>query len=125
MSKEYFQFGETLNFEFISIVEKLKIIIFYMFVNATRNLIYLLTIPLLVYIIIVHKIKNVTKFISCFFILNIAFVVATYLFKMTDVELLIKASMNRVLFQTSGIYLLIIVIFVNNYLSSFNKYKIK
>ena len=77
------------------------------------------------YIIFVHKIKNVTKFISCFFILNLAFVVVTYLFKMDEVELLIKASMDRVLFQTSGIYLLIIVIFVNNYLSSSSKYKIK
>ena len=125
LHKEYFQFGETFNFELISIIEKLQIIIFYIFVNVTRNLIYLITIPLLIYIIIVHKIKNITKFISCFFILNIAFVVATYLFKMTDVELLIKASMNRVLFQTSGIYLLIIVIFVNNYLSPSKKYKIK
>ena len=125
LHKEYFQFEETINFEFISIIEKLKIIIFYIFVNVTRNLIYLITIPLLIYIIIVHKIKNVTKFISCFFILNLAFVVATYLFKMDEVELLIKASMDRVLFQTSGIYLLIIVIFVNNYLSLSSKYKIK
>ena len=125
MSKAYFQFGETLNFDFFSIIEKLKIIIFYMFVNVTRNLIYLITIPLLIYIVIFHKIKNITKFISYFFILNLAFVIATYLFKMTEVELLIKASMDRVLFQTSGIYLLIIVIFFNNYSSSFNKYKIK
>tara|TARA_Y100001970_G_scaffold291221_1_gene427560 strand:+ start:823 stop:2142 length:1320 start_codon:yes stop_codon:yes gene_type:complete len=125
MSKAYFQFGETLNFDFFSIIEKLKIIIFYMFVNVTRNLIYLITIPLLIYIVIFHKIKNITKFISYFFILNLAFVIATYLFKMTEVELLIKASMDRVLFQTSGIYLLIIVIFFNNYSSSLNKYKIK
>ena len=117
--------GENYAETLISIIEKLQIIIFYIFVNVTRNLIYLITIPLLIYIIIVHKIKNITKFISCFFILNLAFVVATYLFKMDEVELLIKASMDRVLFQTSGIYLLIIVIFVNNYLSLSNKYKIK
>ena len=44
---------------------------------------------------------------------------------MTEVELLIKASMDRVLFQTSGIYLLIIVIFVNYYLNFSKKSKIK
>ncbi len=125
LHKEYFEFGDTLNFDFLLIIEKLKIIMFYLFVNITRNLIYLITIPLLIYTVVVYKIKNVTKFISCFFILNLAFIFSTYLFKMEEVELLIKASMDRVLFQTSGVYLLIIIIFVNYYLNSSNKSKIK
>jgi len=117
LNKGYFQLEETLNFDFLSIVEKSKLIIFYLFVNVTRNLIYLITIPLLIYIVMIHKIKNITKFISYFFILNLAFVFSTYLFKMTEVEILLKASMDRVLFQTSGIYFLIIIVFVNNYLN--------
>ena len=37
------------------------------------------------------------------------------MFKMDEVELLIRASMKRVIFQTSGFYFLIIIIYVNNY----------
>ncbi len=122
---DYFQFNETLNFNFLALIQKVKIITFYLFINVTRNYIFLITIPLLIYMLIIYKFNNITKFISYFFVLNLIFVFSTYLFKMVEVELLLKASMDRVLFQTSGFYFLIIIVFVNYHLNLPGKKKNK
>ena len=71
--------------------------------------------PILAYIIYKYPRKNIVNFIAYFFILNFIFIYLTYMFKMDEVELLIKASMKRVIFQTSGFYFLIIIIYINNY----------
>ena len=53
-------------------------------------------------------------------ILNFFFIYLTYLFMSTETELLIRASMKRLIFQTSGFYFLAIIILINNYLQLFN-----
>ena len=120
---DYFEFKKTFSFEFIEIINNIKIITFYLLINVTRNLLYLICIPLLFYIAVKYDIKNITKFVSYFFILNLIFIYATYLFKMDDVELLITAGMDRVIFQTSGIYFLIVIVFVNYYSNLSKKIK--
>lgn len=116
----YFEMEKTLKFDLILIFYKLKIITFYSFIYLTQNPIYFLTLPLLTFIVFKHPIKNITKFVLCFLFLNIFFIYFTYALKMTEVELLIKASMSRVIFQTSGFYFLAIVIYINNYAKFFN-----
>jgi hypothetical protein len=44
-----------------------------------------------------------------------------FLFKSSETELQVRFSLKRVLFETSGFYFLAIVIFINNYLHSFNQ----
>ena len=99
---------------------KLKTITFYSFIYLTQNPIYFLTIPLLIFIVFKYPIKNITKFVLYFLFLNVVFIYFTYTLKMTEVELLIKASMSRVIFQTSGFYFLAIIIYINNYTKFFN-----
>ena len=106
---------ETFSLDFFLIFYKLKTITFYMIIYLTQNLTYIITLPLLVYLIYKYSINNLTGFILYFLILNFIFIYLTYMFKMTEVELLIKASLNRVIFQTSGLYFLAIVIYMNNY----------
>ena len=77
--------------------------------------------PILVYILYNYPKKNIINFIIFFLILNFVFIYLTYMFKMDEVELLIKASMKRVIFQTSGFYFLIIIVFINNYINFKNK----
>ena len=121
----YFEMKKTLAFDLILIFYKLKTITFYSFIYVTQNPIYFLTIPLLIFIAFKYPIKNITKFVLYFLFLNIVFIYFTYALKMTEVELLIKASMSRVIFQTSGIYFLAIVIYINNYAKFFNFVKKK
>ena len=79
--------------------------------------------PLLIYILFKYPKKNIINFVVLFLLLNLTFIYLTYMFKMTDVELLIRASMKRVIFQTSGFYFLIVIIYINHYVNSKNKYK--
>jgi hypothetical protein len=115
LNSGYFQMKETLSLDFFLIFYKLKTITFYIIIYLTQNLTYIITLPLLVYLIYKYSIRNLISFILVFLILNFIFIYLTYMFKMTEVELLIKASLNRVIFQTSGLYFLAIVIYMNNY----------
>ncbi len=116
LNPEYFEMGKTVSFNLTLLLEKFKTITFYNLIYVSQNPIYLITMPTLFYVLFKYPRKNMTNFILCFLILNLIFIYSTYMFKMTEVELLIKASMNRVIFQTSGFYFLIIIICINNYI---------
>jgi hypothetical protein len=130
LDTSYFEFEKTLNFEFLLILEKIKIITFYLIIYFSQNPIYLLTIPTLIYITFKYPLKNITKFVIYFLILNFSFIYLTYLFRTVEVEVTIRHNMLRVIFQTSGFYFLAIIILINNYAHLFkikllSKYKIK
>ena len=130
LNPSVFEFEKSLNFEFLLILEKIKIITFYLIIYFSQNPIYLLTIPVLIYITFKYPLKNITKFVIYFLILNFSFIYLTYLFMHSETELLARFSMKRVIFQTSGFYFLAIIILINNYAHLFNikllsKYKIK
>ena len=110
-----YEFEKTLNFSFFEIIKKIKTISFYIVIYLTQNPIYFLTLPVLFYISFKYKLKNITKFILYFLILNFAFVYIVYLFKVEEVEMYIRTTMKRVLFETSGFYFLAIIILINNY----------
>jgi hypothetical protein len=125
-----YEFEKTVNFEFLLILEKIKIITFYLIIYFSQNPIYLLTIPILIYIAYKYPLKNITKFVIYFLILNFSFIYIIYLFKAVEVEVNIKHNMLRLIFQTSGFYFLAIIILINNYVHLFNtkllsKYRIK
>ena len=130
LDPSYFEFEKTLNFEFLLILEKIKIITFYLIIYFSQNPIYLLTIPVLIYIAFKYPLKNITKFVIYFLILNFSFIYLTYLFRTAEVEVTIRHNMLRIIFQTSGFYFLAIIILINNYAHLFkikllSKYKIK
>ena len=112
------------------ILEKIKIITFYLIIYFSQNPIYLLTIPILIYITFKYPRKNITKFVIYFLILNFSFIYLVYLFKSTELEIPIRHNMLRVIFQTSGFYFLVVIILINNYAHLFkikllSKYRIK
>ena len=114
-------FIESLDFKNFNLFEKIKIISFYLPIYLTQVPIYLITLPILIYTSFKYKMKDITKFNLFFLILNLSFIYIAFLFKSTESELQIRFSMERILFQTSGFYFLAIVIFINNYLHSFNQ----
>jgi hypothetical protein len=124
------EFEKTLNFEFLLFLEKIKIITFYLIIYFSQNPIYLLTIPVLIYMAFKYPLKNITKFVIYFLILNFSFIYIIYLFRAVEVEVGMRHNMLRVIFQTSGFYFLAIIILINNYAHLFkikllSKYKIK
>jgi hypothetical protein len=124
------KFEKTLNFEFLLFLEKIKIITFYLIIYFSQNPIYLLTIPVLIYMAFKYPLKNITKFVIYFLILNFSFIYIIYLFRAVEVEVGMRHNMLRVIFQTSGFYFLAIIILINNYAHLFkikllSKYKIK
>ena len=130
LDPSYFEFEKTLNFEFLLILEKIKIITFYLIIYFSQNPIYLLTMPILIYITFKYPLKNITKFVIYFLILNFSFIYIIYLFKAVEVEVSIRHNMLRLIFQTSGFYFLAIIILINNYAHLFktkllSKYKIR
>ena len=116
LDSSYFEMEKTISLDLSLIFYKLKTITFYLIIYLTQSPIYIISLPLLAYLIYKYPIKNFTSFILYFLVLNVIFIYLTYMFKMTEVELLAKASLSRVIFQTSGFYLLIVIIYVNNYL---------
>ena len=125
-----YELEKTLNFEFLLILEKIKIITFYSIIYLSQNPIYLLTMPALIYITFKYPLKNITKFVIYFLILNFSFIYITYLFMAVEMEVKIKHNMLRLIFQTSGFYFLAIIILINNYAHLFktkllSKYKIR
>jgi hypothetical protein len=121
LNPSYFQMDKTISLDFSLILYKLKTITFYIIIYLTQNPTYVISLPLLVYLIYKYSVKNLTSFILYFLILNVIFIYLTYMFKMTEVELLIKASMMRLIFQTSGLYFLVIIIYINNYIKLFKR----
>ena len=115
LNPDYFEMEKTVSFDINLILYKIKIITYYIAIYLTQNPVYLITFSLLAYLLYKYSIIDVTSFVLYFLIFNLIFIYLTYMFKMTEVELLIKASMSRVIFQTSGLYFLIIVIYLNNY----------
>lgn len=115
LNQTYFQMKETIILDSSLLTYKAKIITFYILIYITQNPIYLITIPTLLYIIYKYPRNDIINFLICFLILNFFFIYLTYMFKMNEVELLIRASMERLIFQTSGFYFLIIIIYINNY----------
>ena len=115
LNQTYFQMKETIILDSSLLTYKAKIITFYILIYITQNPIYLITIPTLLYIIYKYPRNDIINFLICFLILNFFFIYLTYMFKMNEVELLVRASMERLIFQTSGFYFLIIIIYINNY----------
>jgi len=61
-----------------------------------------------------NKIKqNINIFLISIFLLIILFIFGAFIFSMENVEWLIRAELKRVMFETSGFYLLTIVYLSN------------
>ena len=112
----YYQMNETVSFDIALLIQKIKTITFYILIYVSQNPVYLMTMPLLALVIYTCPQKKIINFIVYFFILNLIFIYLAYIFKLTEVELQIKTSMKRAIFQTSGFYFLTIIIYINNYI---------
>jgi len=111
---ESFQFEKTFNSISINnIFSHIKIIIYYSAVYLTQLPVFILATLCFGYSVYIYKIDKIQLFVYLFAILNVLFIFAAFIFSMEDVEWQVKVGLKRVMFETSGFYLLTIAYLIN------------
>ena len=79
--------------------------------------IYLLFIPMIIWLFLLNnknnKNNNIYNFIILFGILNLLFIIFSFLFNMSDVEWQVRVGLKRVMFETAGFYLLPLLLIIS------------
>lgn len=115
-SLESFEFDKTLSYKSIeNLIFNIKTIIFYSIVYLTQIPILALGLVFLIYNILSFKFDKIQIFIICFFLLNIAFIFGAFLFAMENVEWQVRVGLKRVMFESSGFYLLALIYLLNKF----------
>ena len=113
-SLESFQFDKTLNFShFENLFTNIKIISFYLVVYMFSIPLILLGLVFIVYNFYTFKIDKTQVFIIGYMVLNLIFIFAAFIFSMESVEWQVRVGLKRVMFETSGFYLLSIAYLFN------------
>ncbi len=113
-SLESFEFDKTLSYKSIeNVILNVKTIIFFSIVYLTQIPILALGLVLLIYNILSFKFDKIQIFIICFFLLNIAFIFGAFLLAMENVEWQVRVGLKRVMFESSGFYLLTLIYLLN------------
>jgi len=124
-----FNYIFSLNFE--TVINKLKYIIPYLIYYSLKNYIFFLGIVILIYLNLYKNHEKYLRSFNTFAILNIFFIVFAYLIRETEVLYSIKTTMDRVVFASSGFYLVLLLITIKQiitkfkngtYIKLFNKY---
>lgn len=110
MTLSSFEFDKTFNeINLTGLINKTKIIIFYLVAYIIQIPIYLISALTIFFIILNYKMDSLKLYILYFGLLNFFFIIIAFLFAMEDVEWQSRVGMKRVLFQTSGFYLISIL----------------
>ena len=111
---ESFQFDKTLNLSHLNnLLTNIKTISFYLIVYLVSLPLILFGLALAVYNFYNFKIDKIQIFIIGYTILNILFIFAAFIFAMENVEWQVRVGLKRVMFQSSGFYLLTVVYLLN------------
>ena len=111
---ESFEFEKTFNYSFFeNLTLNLKTILFYSFVYSLSLPVIISSLLILLLNIYLFKIDKIQLFIIFYLILNVLFIFAAFMFTMEDVEWQVKVGLKRVMFESSGFYLLTIVYLFN------------
>ena len=111
---ESFEFEKTFSHSFFENLSlNLKIISFYSFVYSLSLPLITLSLLVLLLNIYLFKIDKIQLFIIFYFLLNVLFIFAAFMLSMEDIEWQVRVGLKRVMFESSGFYLLTIVYLFN------------
>ncbi len=106
----------VLNLDFMTTLSKLKTIILFLIYYLTINEIMILNLIFLTLIYFInYKDFNSIKFTYIFLLLNFIFLIGAYILTSLDTEYYVRTTMDRLIFSTSGFYLISIIHFINFY----------
>ena len=110
-----YDIDEILNLDFIYHFNNIKIVSYYLFFNLGRNPILLISFFCIIMIFKGNKNNTLLKFIILFLLFNIIFIYLALVLKVEYVEYIGRNSIGRLLHQTSGLYLLSFVMYLNKF----------
>lgn len=112
---ESFEFDKTFSsISMSSIFNHIKIILFYCVVYSTQLPILIIAFLCFLYNLYIYKSNKVQLFIFLYAIFNVLFIIIAFIFSMENVEWQVRVGLKRVIFQTSGFYLLTLAYLINN-----------
>ena len=109
------------NLNLATILHKLKIIIPFFFYYSLINVFFVVGFIILLASNFQKKIDSYIKIVNYYFIFNIILIMCIYLFADREIEVLVRTTMERIIFTTSGFYVFLII----NYLKNLNKIFLK
>ena len=104
-----FNLGSFLTFDRILLVFK------YFFFGLVSNLLYIISILTMLFLFVYKKNQIDLTYYFASLILNFMLISSFYIFTSYPLEFHLKVSIERVLFEVLGIYIIPIVIFINVY----------
>lgn len=111
---ESFQFEKTFTYSFFeNLLLNLKTISFYFIVYSLSLPLILFSLLTLLLNIYLFRIDKIQLFIIVYLILNVLFIFSAFMLSMEDVEWQVRVGLKRVMFESSGFYLLTIVYLFN------------
>ena len=111
---ESFEFDKTFSYSFFeNLPLNLKTISFYSLVYSLSLPLITLSLLVLLLNIYLFKIDKIQLFIIFYLLLNVLFIFAAFMLSMEDIEWQVRVGLKRVMFESSGFYLLTIVYLFN------------
>jgi hypothetical protein len=113
----HFNFVDILNFDFKLLIYKLLFITKHIMIAFIKYPIWLIIIT--IYFVLIFKYNFKDKFINritLFGFLNFGLIYFVFLTTVSDFEWLVKVTLDRMIFQTTGFYVLLITIYINKVL---------
>ena len=112
---------QTGNFENLNLLnlgnyfmfDKMLLIFKYFFFGLVANLVYIISICAMLFMFYYSKNKTELSFYFASLILNFLLIFIFYIFTTTPIDWSLKTTIERVMFEVLGIYLIPIVIFIN------------
>ena len=105
----------VLNLDIFTILKKLKVILMFMFYYILTNEFIILSLLTMILIFSSKgKVFMNIKFTYFFLSLNLIFLTLVYLTTNLDTEYAMRTTTERLIFSTSGFYLIVVVQFLNN-----------
>ena len=108
----YFGYISEMNFELL--IYKLKFILPYLLYYSVNNVFFISGIIILFVLTMQKKGDDYTKLLNYYFLFNFIFIFCAYLLRDMEIEHSVKATMERIVFTSSGFYVFLVVNFVKN-----------
>ena len=119
--------GETyskpiLDFNYTILIDRFLLVVKFYMIFLFNNLLMLFSILALIYLIFSNFKVKIVKFLTLFFILNASFILGSHLFmNIGNIDYWITHTIPRFMLQTTGIYIISIVLIYNINLKKKNK----
>jgi len=107
----HFDFKNIINFDFGLLIYKIIFITKHIFICFIKYPVWLLIIPSYFFIISANNISvKFLKIVNVFALLNVVLIYFVFLTTIADFEWLVKVTLDRMVFQTTGFYIILILI---------------